>query len=99
MSALRTTLRWLMWTAIAIVAVPVALYLFALAVNWRDQPPNAEALALAAIGPPDPIPDSENAYVYVLGFAAPRVGDPVIVGTQRADWIRALAANPEIDRA
>jgi len=88
-----------MWAAIAIVALPVALYLFAFTVNWRDQPPNPEALELAAAPLPEPIPDSANAYVYLLGFAAPRVGDPVIVGTERADWIRALAANTEVDRA
>ncbi|MEO8464739.1 MAG: hypothetical protein ABI640_05310 [Gammaproteobacteria bacterium] len=99
MSALRTTLRWLMWATTAIVAVPVLLYAFAFAVNWRDQPPNAEALDLAAAPLPELIPDSANAYVYLLGFAAPRVGDPVIVGTQRADWIRALAANSTVDRA
>jgi hypothetical protein len=99
MSALRTPLRWLIWATVAIVAVPVALYLFAFAVNWRDQPPNAEALELAAAVPPDPIPDSSNAYVYVLGFAVPRVGDPALIGTTRAEWIRALAANIEIDRA
>jgi len=92
-------LRWLMWTAIAIVAVPVVLYLFALAVNWRDQPPNAEALELAAAVSPEPIPDSANAYVYVLGFAVPRVGDPALIGATRAEWIRALAADITIDRA
>ena len=85
-----------MWTAIAIVAVPVVLYLFALAVNWRDQPPNAEALELTAAAMPDPIPDSANAYVYALGFAVPRVGDPAVIGVARADWIRTLAADPQI---
>jgi hypothetical protein len=99
MSALRTTLRWLMWATIVIVAVPVVLYLFAFAVNWRDQPANAEALELAAAATPDPIPDSANAYVYLLGFAVPRVGDPAIVGTTRAEWIRALAKDTEIDPA
>ncbi len=99
MSPLRKPLRWLVWGVIAIVAVPVVLYLFALAVNWRDQPPNAEALELASTVTPDPISDSTNAYVYLLGFAVPRVGDPALIGTTRAEWIRALAANPEIDRA
>ncbi len=92
-------MRWLMWTTAAIVAVPVVLYLLALAVNWRDQLPSAEALELAAAPIAEPIPDSANAYVYLLGFAAPRIGDPVIVGTQRAEWIRALAANTAVDRA
>jgi len=99
MSALRTTLRWLMWTVIVIVAVPVLVYLFAFAVNWRDQPPSAEALALATTAPREPIPDDTNAYVFVLGFAAPRVGDPALVGASRAEWIRALAADTSIDRS
>ena len=85
-----------MWATIAIVAVPVLLYVFALAVNWRDQPPSAEARAMAAVATPDPIADSANAYVYLLGFAVPRVGDPAIIGVARADWIRTLAADPEI---
>ena len=86
-----------MWATIAVVAVPVVLYLFALAVNWRDQPPNAEALELAAVPVPEPIPDSANAYVYLLGFALPRVGDPALIGATRAEWIRKLAADPEMN--
>jgi hypothetical protein len=97
MSALRTTVRWLMWTVIAIVAVPVVLYLFALAVNWRDQPPNAEALELAAAVTPEPIPDSANAYVYLLGFRARLDSDSAAVGARRAEWIRALTASTDID--
>ena len=99
MSALRTSLRWLMWTAIVILAAPVVLYVLALAVNWRDQPPNAEALELAAAAARDPIPDAMNAYVFALGFAAPRVADPAFVGGTRAEWIRALAANPDVNPA
>jgi hypothetical protein len=72
------------------------LYLFAFAVNWRDEPPNAESQQLAAIAPRAPIPDEANAYVYVLGFAVPRVGDPAQVGASRAQWIRALAADASI---
>jgi len=85
-----------MWVAIAIVAVPVLLYLFAFTLNWRDQPPNAEALELAAAPLPEPIPDPANAYVYLLGFALPRVGDPTLIGATRAEWIRKLAADPEM---
>ena len=99
MNALRTTLRWLMWIAIVIAAVPVLLYVFAFAVNWRDQPPSAEALALATTAPREPIPDDANAYVFVLGFAVPRVGDAALVGASRAEWIRALAADTSIDRS
>ena len=35
----------------------------------------------------------------MLGFAVSRVGDPALVGATRAEWIRALAANTEIDPA
>ena len=92
-------MRWLTWAGIVIVAIPVGLYLFAFAVNWRDQPPSAEALELAATAPREPIPDETNAYVYILGFAVPRVGDAALVGASRAKWIRALAADTSIDRA
>ena len=88
-----------MWVTIAIVAVPVVLYGFGFVVNWRDQPPSAEAIELDTAVVPEPIPDSVNAYVYVLGFAVPRVGDAALIGATRAEWIRKLAADPAITPA
>jgi hypothetical protein len=98
MSVLRKTVRGLIFAALAIIAVPVVLYVFAFIVNWRDQPPNAEALEFAAFAPP-PVPDSANAYVYVLGLGTLKGGDPAAVGAERAAWIRGLAANPDATAA
>ena len=88
-----------MWATIAIVAVPVVLYVFGVVVNWHDQPPSAEAIELDTAVVPEPIPDSVNGYVYVLGFAVPRVGDAALIGATRAEWIRKLAADPAITPA
>jgi hypothetical protein len=94
MGVLRKTLRVVLWAVAVLVAIPVLVYLAALAVNWRDQPPSAEALALAADEPASKdVADENNAYVYLLGFSVPRDGDPATAGAARAAWIRRLRAD------
>jgi hypothetical protein len=79
------------------VAIPVFVYLAALAVNFRDQPPSREALALAADEPvSQSIRDEDNAYVYLLGFGAPRESDAVAAGAARAAWIRKMRDDPSL---
>jgi hypothetical protein len=95
----RAIVRVIGWSVAVVAAVPVALYAFALAVNWRDEAPSPEAQQLATAAAPAPIPDSANAYVYVLGLGAPRDRDVAAVGAARAEWIRKLAADPQLDRA
>jgi hypothetical protein len=97
MGVLRKTLRVVVWTVAALIAIPVLVYLAALAVNWRDQPPSPEALALAAEEPEaKSVADAENAYVFLLGFGAPREGDPATAGAVRAGWIRKLRDDPSL---
>jgi hypothetical protein len=97
MSVLRKTLRAVLWTVAAIAAIPALIYLAALAVNWRDQAPSPEALALAADEPGSKsVADENNAYVYLLGFGAPRDVDPLAAGTARAAWLRKLRKDPSL---
>jgi len=91
MSLVRKTLRVILWTIATIAAIPVLIYLAALAVNWRDQAPSRDALAFAADEPGSKsVEDENNAYVYLLGFGAPRDVDPQAAGTARAAWLRKL---------
>ena len=97
MSLLRTTVRVILWAVAAVVAIPVLVYLAALAVNWRDEPPSAAALTLAADEPgATPVEDENNAYVFLLGFSVPRDGDPKAAGAARAAWLRKLRADPSL---
>lgn len=99
MSAVRKTLRVVLWLVGAVVATPVVIYLAALAINWRDQPPSPAALAIAAAEPAsNPVADENNAYIYLLGFAAPRDRDPAAAGMARAAWIRELSNDLSITR-
>jgi hypothetical protein len=95
--------RWPIVVALALVGVPVLAYLLALAVNWRDEPPSEEARELAGAPLPPPVEDAENAYVYLLGFAAPLTDDPAEAGARRAGQLRApesaAAAASTPDRA
>ncbi|BCT92936.1 hypothetical protein LYSHEL_19590 [Lysobacter helvus] len=65
------------------VAVVVA-YLAVVAINWFDEPPSADAQALARITGDRPIiPDQSNAYILFLGLSAPLQEDPFIRGQER----------------
>lgn len=87
------------WTLVTGVVVLVAVYLTALAINREDRPPSSEALEMAASLDAMPeVADEDNAYVYMLGFAAPRDADPRRVGGERADWIRRLRTDHGLSR-
>jgi hypothetical protein len=73
---------------LGLFGLAVLLFLVALAINWNDQPPSAEALEFQKIldGRPQ-VPDAENAFVYVLGIGARRDQDPREVGARRMAWL------------
>ncbi len=99
MGVLRKALRVVLWGVAAVVAIPVLVYLAALAVNWRDQPPSPEALAFAAEEPASKsVRDEDNAYVYLLGFSVSRDGDPAAAGAARVAWIRKLRDDASLGR-
>jgi hypothetical protein len=95
MIAAGKTLRIILWTAVVVVVLPLALYLFALVVNLNDEPPSPAAVELTAVGERPPIADADNAYVFLLGLGAPRDADPAALGAERAARIRDAAAEPE----
>ena len=91
MGVLRKTLRVVLWVIGTIVALPIVLYLVLLAINLRDQPPSAEALAFeAALRDAPEVADTANAYVFLLGYSASHDRDPAVLGAERAAWIRAM---------
>ena len=99
MKALRWTLLGVAWLLAGSVALVVTLYLVAVAINWNDQPPSADARAFAAaLDDLPPVADEDNGYVYLLGFGARRDADPLQVGTARAEWIRDLNSKRVLDR-
>jgi hypothetical protein len=71
-----------------LVLAPVVAYGVLVAINWRDQPPSADARRLEAmVAARAPVADAANGYVYMLGFAAPDGSDPLTLGTQRRAWL------------
>ena len=77
---------------LGLVGLVAALYLIGLAINWNDRPPSPDAVAFQQLIDERPsVPDAQNAYVYVLGFAAPKGQDPIAVGVRRKAWIAAYS--------
>ncbi|MFL6604021.1 MAG: hypothetical protein ACJ8R9_22205 [Steroidobacteraceae bacterium] len=71
------------------VGLGVAIYLIAVAVNWRDQAPSAAAIQLANAYRDRPVLDDEdNAFIYVMGFAVAPKSDPYQMGLQRVAWLQ-----------
>lgn len=81
---------------LSVIVLAVLLYAVGVAVNWRDKPPTAQALAMQAlIDESRAIPDEQNAYVYVLGFGASADEDVRQVGARRAAWLREVNIDPK----
>lgn len=63
-------------------------YIVLLVINWRDQPLSADTLSFAELIENRPtVADEDNAFVYMLGFAANPQADPMQVGRERKAWI------------
>jgi len=92
---IRKVAKIVAWTAAGIAGFAALLYLAALAVNWRDREPSAVAERLTSQYRDRPlVADADNAYVYLLGFHAPRDRDPFEVGLSRVAWLRAAGDAP-----
>ena len=92
---LRKTLKACAWTVGTLIALAVAIYVAAVAVNWRDQPPSPDALRLAAsYEARPPLSNDDNAFIYLLGFDAPLGDDPPEVGARRLTWLRSIGERP-----
>src|SRR5688572_6076521 len=59
------------WTTAGLVGLAIGLYSIAVAINWRDQPPSADAVRFTAIHRDrPPVADQDNAFVYLMGADA-----------------------------
>jgi hypothetical protein len=82
---------------LGVLAIPVLLYLVALGINWRDQPPSASVTKLhSLLEGRAPVADDENGYIYVLGFAAEGDTDPEELGRRRVAWLREKGYRPGV---
>jgi hypothetical protein len=92
---LRKVLRIAGWAIGSIVGVVAALYLVAVAINWRDRPISPDALRLKASYDNRPtVADRDNAYVYLLAIDAPLEADAHDLGARRLAWLRETAEQP-----
>lgn len=67
---MRKTLRAIGWIAAGLAGLCTVLYLVALAINWRDEEPNAAAVRLSEIFCDRPaVADQDNGYVYLQRWA------------------------------
>lgn len=84
-------IKFFKWLLALIVAMPTALYLFLLIVNWTDRPPSGAALRFQEIIDARPlVADSDNAFIYANGFDVALDMDPAEWGRKRIDWAGAI---------
>jgi len=82
---------------LGLVGLVVLLYVIGVAVNWRDQPPSAAALEMKAIlADRAPVADTDNGFVYVLGFGVPASEDPQAAGALRKAWMESANHDPKL---
>lgn len=78
-----------------LVALPAIGLLLLVAINWRDQPPSADAERFDAMLRDRPaLADAENAYVHVMRLVGP--GDPAYRDARSADVDALSAACQEV---
>lgn len=91
----KTLLKILAWCIGVVFALGVAIYLVVIGINWNDQPASEASIRLEKLGRDSAsIPDEDNAYVYVLGFAVAPEEDPRIWGTRRLAWTGQVVVQP-----
>src|SRR5262245_25697464 len=86
---LRKAFKTLAWIVGGLVGIAASIYVAAVVVNWQDEPPSPDALKLAALYEARPsLADSDNAFVYLLGFDTALGDDPRAMGVRRLAWLR-----------
>jgi hypothetical protein len=96
-SVWKRMLKWLAWLLGGTLAIVVVAYLALVLINWRDEPPSEAALRLTALYENRPaIADTDNAYVYVIGFSVAPNGDPHEAGVRRVAWLNRIAEQAEL---
>ena len=88
---MRKTLKASVCITGGVFGLAVALYLFAIAINWRDRDPSPAARRLVDLyRNRPPVADEDNAFVYLMGIYAPLTDDPREIGAKRVAWLREL---------
>jgi hypothetical protein len=81
-------LRILLFLVAGFLLLCLLLLVVVLFLNRHDQPPSASATRFDQLVAQRPeVPDSDNAYVYILGFDAPADADPREIGARRRQWL------------
>ena len=89
MKILKKALKIIGWCVAALVGFGVAAYLVVVAINWRDREPSVAAVRFANEFRARPaVPDSDNAFIYVLGFGVPPGESPFQMGLKRVAWLQ-----------
>ena len=84
-----TNLKLLLKMAAALLALLLLFVAFVVFVNRIDRSPSESAIKLQGIAASDmPVADRDNAYVYVMGFAAQGNADVMSEGVARVDSLR-----------
>jgi len=88
MDVTRKILKVIGWTVAVIVGLGVAVYLIAVAINWRDQEPSAAAIQIVSLYRDRPaLADEANAFIYVMGFSVAPHESPYRMGLRRTRWL------------
>lgn len=86
---IRKILKVVGWIVAGTLGLVVAVYLVAVAINWRDRSPSADAIDLENLYRRSPVvADDENAFIYVMGFNVEPQGNPYQMGLKRVTWLR-----------
>lgn len=75
------------WVLAVLLLLLVAVYLVVLGINWNDQLPSTTSIEFqSSYDSRTQIADSENAYIYLMGFDVPEEEDPFEWGVKRIAW-------------
>lgn len=89
MTRTRKVARTIAWGVAGIAGVALVLCAITLLANTNDQPPSDAALKLRnMLESRNQVADTDNAYVFVLGFSSPAHMDPHVAGAQRLAWLK-----------
>jgi hypothetical protein len=78
---------------------PLIAYLALLAFNRNDRPPSRAAIQLRdAVRNRMAVQDGDNAYVFMMGFAAASDADPRAIGSIRTAWATRISAGTTTDQ-
>jgi hypothetical protein len=92
--------KWIAWGIGGLLMLVVVAYVALLAVNWHDRVPSAEALRLANLfRDRAAVPDSDNGFVYAMGFDVRPDEDPRAAGLRRIEWLRHVPDDPYLSLA